>query len=199
LSIPNQRAIRVSNDYYPTPYQLTDGLLRVLSPILLPTDILFDCAAGHGAIIKQCQIDYLTTSNEPYPALDYQPDYRLDATKSINWTKFGKIDYTITNTPFDMALMMPMLINAMRHSNKGVAALVRVTWIEPCKDREDFLVSNADQMRYWIPVNPRPKFRTDLESTDSTTVAWAFWDKSWSWKKLGIECPFQFLTGWKNG
>lgn len=192
-----QKAPRVANDYYPTPVPLIDGLLKVLAPTLLPTDIVFDCAAGHGAIVKRCRLDYVSFGNDPYPSLDYRPKFQLDATKADNWDKFYKIDWTITNTPYDTELMLPMLTNAMKYSAKGVAALVRVTWIEPCADRTNFLVSNADSMRYWVPVNPRPKFRTDINGTDSTTVAWAVWDKSWSWHRLGVDPPFQFITGWK--
>lgn len=191
--------IRVANDYYPTPAPLVDGILDILGSRIKHQDILFDCAAGHGAIVDRCKLRYPNSfGNEPYPSLDYQPAFTLDATQSKSWDEFGSIDLTITNTPFDIEIMMPMLTHAIERSRRGVVALVRVTWIEPCENRVQFLAEYADRLRYFVPVNPRPKFRTDTKGSDNATVAWMVWDRCWSWRSMGLESPFKFITDWKN-
>ncbi|MBL1176930.1 MAG: hypothetical protein FWK01_17885 [Pantanalinema sp. GBBB05] len=76
--------------------------------------------------------------------------------------------------------------------------LLRISFLEPCRDRAEWMAKNADQLRYVIPVNPRPQFRADIKGGDSFTVAWFVWVKDWSWETQGIDCPFKFITDWKG-
>ena len=76
--------------------------------------------------------------------------------------------------------------------------LLRLTFLEPCKNRAELLKTYADNLVAVIPVNPRPKFRKDTRSTDSTTVAWFVWRHFHSWKALHINCPFIFEDSWNK-
>lgn len=87
---------------------------------------------------------------------------------------------------------------ALEFSHSGVAMLLRLTFLEPCKNRADLLKYYADNLVAIIPVNPRPKFRKDTSGSDSSTVAWFEERKDWSWSKQNINCPFIFENQWNS-
>ena len=192
---------RVANDYYPTPHEITMILLDKIGNLIETGAVVFDPCAGHDAILRVLDetITPYTISNEPYPSSN-EPQYCLDATKEESWDEFDDhcIDWVITNPPYDKDLMLPIMQHSLRYARKGFAALVRLSWLEPCNGRAEFLQANADQLRYVIPVSPRPKFRTDTKGSDNVTSCWMVWDKSWSWFKVGVDCPFVFASGWKK-
>ena len=103
-------------------------------------------------------------------------------------------EWTITNPPFNKAL--PILKNAWRCS-ANVAMLLRITYLEPTKQRAPLLSELADHQVALIPFgSPRPSFTEDGR-TDAATVAWFVWQKDWSWKARDIPPPFRYLTNWK--
>ena len=186
---------RVANDYYPTPSQLVTELLEAAPDLKVHLPCrLFEPCAGHGAIAGEFS---RCITNDFYPDGEYTPDYALDATKGTVW-ELVKPELTITNPPYEPEAMLKILQNAWNHSTKGMVFLIRLGYLEPCANRAEWLEETSDHLRYWIPINPRPKFRKDVKCTDNITVAWAVWLKSFSWKELGLDCPFKFVTGWKN-
>ncbi|MGL5064246.1 MAG: hypothetical protein ACRC62_30030, partial [Microcoleus sp.] len=179
---------RVGNDFYPTPAPLTKILLAKAPNI---PSLCFEPCAGHGAIS-----DVLRASDRMVQASDIQWgfDYPQDATTREFWEYWANslrnaqsIDCrnwaTVTNPPFNVASSIIPL--AYEYSPWGIAFLLRLSYLEPTGDRAEWLQLHADSLRYLIPVNPRPKFRK-ASGTDSCTVAWFVWDKSWSWKAHGI-------------
>lgn len=95
---------------------------------------------------------------------------------------------------------------AFEHARLGVAFLLRLSFLEPTKDRHEWLIQHADHLRFVIPVNPRANFRKGernprtgkIYGTDNVTVAWFVWDKMFSWAEYGIQPPpFIFVHGWK--
>jgi hypothetical protein len=198
---------RVAADYYPTPAGVTDGLVTILKQnnSLTSDHTILDPCAGHGAILSRFPSNR-TIGNDPYPSLDFKPDYQMDATSSAFWETIsdkGGYDWGITNTPYDNELMIPILERSISAARVGVAALVRLSFMEPTVkisngfSREAYLRRHSDSLRFFIPVNPRPQFRKDTKGTDSSTVAWLVWLKAYSWQRsAGIENPFQFLNRW---
>ncbi len=180
---------RHKNDFYETPRKLTK--------------ILFDnCPFIEGRIIEPCAgnyaiSNYLKEKGYEVHATDIvQGDFK-DATQTDYWKNEAKnFDWTITNPPFNQATTI--LEKALIFSRLGVAMLLRLTFLEPCKDRAILLQQYADNLITIIPVNPRPKFRKDICGSDSATVAWFVWQHSHSWKALHINCPFIFENSWNN-
>lgn len=120
---------RVANDYYPTPKNLVQALLNEVS---IEGTVLKPCA-GHGAIASHFP-DCIT--NEPYPTSDFAPTYQMDATNPKSWQQFDKerIDWVVTNPPYGK-LATPIVELALQYAHVGVAMLVRLNWLEPCRDR----------------------------------------------------------------
>ena len=162
-----------------------------------------ECCDGHGAIskvLKKRKPFLKVKTNEPFPPQACMPDYLLDATDPASWDRFCepyRPEWTITNPPFSLVdTIVPL---AFENSKRGAIVLLRMSWIEQCETRRDWLFENVDRLRFFIPVNPRIKFRTDVSGSDSVTCAWFVFDKGWSWRQHGVVCPFQFITDWKGG
>ena len=187
------RLKRHENDIYHTPKVLVDGLLTIVD---INGSVLEPCC-GEGHLVAPLE-DWLNIKQVTAIDIDRSKGENTilgvsrDATNSAFWDFFGGHDWVITNPPFNQAeKILPL---AFKHSNIGVAFLLRLSYLEPCKNRRQWLIDQADRMRYLIPVNPRPKFRTDTKNTDSVTCAWFVWLKHWSWEEQGIDCPFEFLA-----
>jgi hypothetical protein len=192
---------RVESDYYPTPAGLSRSLIQNVPQL---PDLCFEPCAGQGAItevlrdsdrmvsgtdiqwVLNCPTDAATREFWDYWADSMRRTLNIDCR---NWA-------TVTNPPFSLAAeILPL---AYEYSPWGVAFLLRLTYLEPTENRSAWLIEHADNLRYVIPVNPRPNFRRDKKGGDSCTVAWMVWQKSWSWKSLGIRCPFIFDSEWKS-
>lgn len=198
--------MRIKNDKYYTEKKLTDVLLDRFS---FAGNILEPCA-GDRAITKELLLHLRgagsvrasdLTDGGPGGEWRYlHEDKTVDATTEEFWSNYSgeddflSVDWTITNPPFNVA---PLIIpRAWTASKKGIAMLLRLTYLEPCANRAEWLSEAADHMTAIIPVNPRPKFDPSKKGTDSATVAWFVWEKEHSWEKLGIRCPFIFASGW---
>lgn len=189
---------RIENDFYPTPSAITEALLDSVKI----GGVIFEPCNGSAAIT---QVILSKTKSLIYTSdLTYDDSFERDATKRSFWTEWTDfieddgliLEWTVTNPPFSVAeKILPL---AWEHSSKGIAMLLRLSYLEPTKNRADWLKENADHLKMIIPVNPRVRFRSDVKGTDSVTCAWFIWEKSHSWKSLGIDCPFQFLAGWKK-
>lgn len=192
------RKERVANDFYPTMPALTQALLervpiegRVWSP-----------CAGEGGVSKVLQdkgldvecgdIDPRFEGCQFFDAADPQCwRDRDEAQEDHIWAQ----DWTVDNIPFSKA--HDILDLAHRHTRIGIAFLLRLSYLEPCKERCNWLQTWSDQLTHLITFSPRPPFR-DEPGADSVTVAWFVWQKAFSWKALGVDCPFQFVYGWRN-
>lgn len=182
---------RVLNDFYPTPEPVTE----LLTDNFYLSGIVFEPCAGHNAITRvlrrQPNIAEVITSDLLWPIpIGHTTN---DATHPLFWLEWlgnHKIDWVVTNPPFRVAeKILPLAYDA---SSKGIAFLLRLSYLEPCNGRFEWLNTHADRLRKVIPVNPRVPFRTDTKGTDSVTCAWFAWDKSFSWRGLGQECPISF-------
>lgn len=182
-------------DRYLTNDALTKGLLERVPVSGL---VVEPCAASGemAAVLRRhpTVLDVVTNDIDPtLPNLDFVSDARLPG--AAIWQENLRPHWVITNPPFSSA--MDILQHSFDQCRVGVAFLLRVTFFEPVAARAEWLKCHEDQMRYYLVLgSPRPSFTADGK-TDSATVAWVVWQKDFSWKRLGVEPPFRFLSGWK--
>ncbi|MEO1432815.1 MAG: DNA cytosine methyltransferase, partial [Cyanobacteria bacterium J06633_8] len=101
----------------------------------------------------------------------------LDATDPLNWVNMPVTDWVITNPPYSDSAA-PIIQNAFNHARIGVAVFVRLSFLEPCSDRADFLKKHPPTKILYLP---RFCFRKDKNrkwSTDSATIVCLIWDKT---------------------
>lgn len=189
-------------DHYPTETTVTHALLarfgnEINGRILEPT-------AGAGQIARA-----LAGNDRTIFTNDIDPDHKCDFTSDATdpfafcWGLYGGIDWVVTNPPFSLA--EDILANAMSNARVGVAFLLRLSYMEPVVSRAAWLCGYADKMVYQGALNPRPHFRKGeinpktgkKYGTDNVTVAWFVWRRDWSWARLGIRPPFDFIDDWK--
>lgn len=186
---------RIKNDFYPTNSKLTKLLLKHLQS---GTDVGFyrkhninsnslinilEPCAGQRHISKVLANNgYNITSTDITDVSDPEDeDDVLDCTKEKYW-EYRAIsisntcymyDWVITNPPYKEAEKIIPL--AYKYAKKGIAMLLRLSYLEPTKNRAEFLKNTP--LTKLIVVNPRPRFRSDTNSTDSVTSAWFIWEK----------------------
>lgn len=168
-----KRAVRQPNDYYPTPYSYVAALLshvsikgRVLDPCDGGGAISDSFIPAHNRGISQL------LRNELYPAAGRDYDYQRDAAKADLWLDLvhSGIDWIVMNPPFNSAL--DMLRFAIPMADVGVAALLRLSFLEPTKERGPFLKQYPPTK---LIVLPRISFVG--KGNDSVTCAWVIWER----------------------
>ncbi len=122
---------------------------------------------GDGAIVKAFpEVEWMTHDIDP----SCNPDNVDDMTDPKNWLRYdGRDNCVITNPPFSCAFQI--LTNALWTCSK-VAMLLRLSFLEPTKERGTFLGNNPPDL---VIVLPRISFTGDGK-TDSVTCAWMIWD-----------------------
>lgn len=165
-------SFRRKNDFYPTPGWATEVLMENL-PDEIRADkstVIYEPCSGKGDIsniLKQKYSIVLTNDIDP----DMPSDGHLDATQDKAWTL--RVDWTITNPPFNQAYQI--ITKAVRNSRCGVAALLRLSFLEPTLERGPWLAQNPPDK---LIVMPRISFTGDGK-TDSVTTAWMIWLKKY--------------------
>jgi hypothetical protein len=169
--------MRRPGDFYPTPQWATEELLRRES---IQGNVL-ECCSGLGHITHPLKcgplIEHVVTNdlNPSYPA-----DYHLDVRKRDSWKAFPTVRWVVTNPPFNAAEQIVPL--ALEHTITGLAVLLRLSFLEPTYDRQDFLSKNPPTK---LIVLPRISF-TGNGKTDSVTCGWMIWLKNRPWESGSI-------------
>jgi hypothetical protein len=179
---------RIKNDYYPTEEKITEILLKHCD--FKPFSKILEPCAGERYISKVLEDKgYSVTSTDISDTICFS---YYDCTKQNYWECYfeNDFDYVITNPPYNKANEIVPL--AYKYANYGIAMLLRLSWLEPTKDRAKFLQENPPDSV--IIINPRPRFRSDTKSTDSVTSAWFIWNKE---EPLVNIAPFIFETNWR--
>lgn len=154
------------NEFYETPSVFTKALL-LDTGILIRGRILECCSGGNAIADVLTQNGFHVTTNDIDPLRN--ADQQMDASKNPLWMGEAN-DWVISNPPFSEA---PSIVrHAFFHAKFGVAFLLRLTFLEPCKNRSEFLVDHPPS----ILVMPRYSFTGD-GATDSVTCAWFIWVK----------------------
>jgi hypothetical protein len=163
-----------SNPYqfFPTLGWATDILINEIKPY--NPRCCFEPCAGDGAIsnkLRDAGLRVLTNDIDTR----HETTFMLDAKLPDNWRWFPHFDWAITNPPFNCAAQI--IPNAVARASMvpsypwGVAMLLRITYLEPCKNRAQWLIENPIKR---LIVLPRMSFTGDRK-TDSVTCAWFIW------------------------
>lgn len=159
-------------------YETGELQVRALMRHVPLSGTIFEPCHGKGAITRvlgDAGLDVITSDIDS----QHQCDYYGDATQPSVWLKVAgwdegarlnsRIDWTVTNPSWSGAL--PIALNAISSSNKGVAMLLRLSWLEPTLDREELLTDHSPDT---VIVLPRYSYTGDGK-TDSVTSAWIVW------------------------
>lgn len=180
--------MRQDNDFYRTHELLTIGMLqhpvfraalgdgrKANRPLDKGGETWFEPCAGDLAIARTVQQQtgvYMTTND-----IDASRDvaYCMDAADRHIWGMVQP-DWTITNPPYVLA--PDILHHAVKHSKKGVIALLRLSFAEPCQNRQ--WLQHYPPTFLLVAGDPRPAFRLSdngKHQTDNVTTAWFLWQK----------------------
>lgn len=162
-----RRATRRKNDAYYTPVSATEELLR---HVHIYGSVLEPCA-GEGAIASVLRAAHdVVVVHETDLKCDAGFTPR-DATTDLFWDWWGDWDFVVTNPPYTVAAaIVPRAYEAARY---GIAFLLRLSYLEPCQNRAQWL---AEHPPNHLIVLPRISFTGDGR-TDSVCTAWMVWDK----------------------
>lgn len=160
-------------DAYFTPRSAVESLLRHVDV----DGRVLECCSGEGAIARTmveygCEV-ITNDLNPEMPALMHGD--------AADWRWWQSIPWVVSNPPFKVASQIVKL--AHQHATEGVAMLLRLSFLEPCEDRAEFLSQHPPTQ---LIVLPRISFTGDGK-TDSVTCAWMVWEKHKRGQRIVIE------------
>lgn len=156
---------RRANDWYPTETWATQELLQRV-PL---RGLILEPCVGDGAISKELVARGHTVLTNDLDS-QWPADTHCDARELRFWNEIH-VDWVVTNPPFSVA--HEILPGAQRCVKKGVAMLLRITYLEPCEGRAGWLARYPPDK---LIVLPRMSFTGDGQ-TDSATCAWMIWTR----------------------
>lgn len=171
--------MRRALDFYPTPAWATRVLLDRLPNLC---GRVLECCSGKGdishALAERPTIRVVENDIDPRCA----SDFHLDATDPLAWQQMnrqaGPFDWVVSNPPFSLATKI--VPRAHAYAVRGSAMLLRLSYLEPCADRVDWLQEHDGNGR--VIVLPRISFTGDGK-TDNVTAAWlVFGDVAHGWE-----------------
>ena len=161
-------SMRRSLDWYPTPAWATRVLLHRLPQL---RGRVLECCSGKGDISNALAERDAVSVIENDMDRQCASDFHLDATDPRAWQRMnehaGPFDWIVSNPPFSLAPKIVPL--AQRYAVHGMAMLLRLSYLEPCLDRVDWLTDHDANGR--VLVLPRISF-TGNGKTDNVTAAW---------------------------
>ncbi|KYC42053.1 hypothetical protein WA1_18805 [Scytonema hofmannii PCC 7110] len=165
------------NDFYPTPAWATQELIKRV-PII---GVILEPCAGQMDISKRLDssVDRLVFSSD----LTWDNEAPRDATKDAFWDYWSKetpLDWVVTNPPFTHAA--EILIKAYDRAQIGCTFLLRLSFLEPCNGRANFLAKRPPN---YLIVLPRISFTGDGR-VDNCTCAWFVWIKGCQEQTIAI-------------
>lgn len=160
----SRKSTRRKYDQYYTPESATKTLLEHLNI----SGIVLEPCAGNKAITSM-----LHAYGKKTISTDIRENPEHDATRFSYWdeAKQHNISWVVTNPPYNAAT--PILQYAFETASTGICFLLRLSYLEPCRDRGEWLSYHPPTK---LIVLPRISFTNDGK-TDSTTTAWFCWIK----------------------
>lgn len=172
-------------DFYETPPALVKALLDHVQI----EGTVFEPCAGDLAIARffpGCMTNDIDH--------DKATHYHMDMAQGESWYYHESRDWVVTNPPFSQA--PAILPAAFAWATKGVAFLLRLSYLEPTIDRGLWLHQHRHFLSHIIVFNPRPRFKRNKKgqlATDSVTVAWFVWEKP---HNIYIGTQIHYVRGW---
>lgn len=174
--------MRRVRDFYPTPEYATRELLRRVPQI---RGYILEPCVGDGAIARVVDGgDRVVYGSDVDPQMNCS--FCGDATREDFWASVkdvmfeDRIDWVVTNPPFNVAAQIIPL--AYKHADKGIAMLLRLSYLEPTEDRGRWLNEHPPSA---LIILPRISFTGDGK-TDSVTCAWVVWEKGRRGQEIAI-------------
>lgn len=174
-------------------------MINCLLDFGIVSGIVLEPCAGAGQLadpLKTAGLSVITNDIDT----EFLCDYHYDATVPNLWYK-ERFDWVVTNPPYEAEALYEILRNSLESADRGVAMLLRLTANEPVirRGKRGLLLKwYADNLRYLMTFSaPRPSF-TGNSKTDNVTTAWFVWDKHFSWDRLGMRSPFQYIVNWRQ-
>lgn len=152
-------------DQYFTPKFATHVLLQHQK---IAGNIIEPCS-GRGDIADPLRAVGNVSTNDIDEALT--ADRHWDAADALFWRSIPTPDWVVSNPPFSCC--HPIIVGAFSRATQGVAMLLRLSYLEPCNNRAEFLSAFPPS----LIVLPRISFTGDGK-TDNVTCAWFIWDFS---------------------
>lgn len=121
--------------------------------------------------------------------------YHSDATDPLAMVWTLNFDWAVSNLPFGRAPeILPL---AFPRARVGVAFILRLSFLEPCPNRAEWLSEHVSYFHGLFTFGqPRPSYTEDGR-TDSVTTAWMIWTKlppqQRTWR------PFDVIYRWNDG
>lgn len=183
LGAPDVGGTRDKRDRYFTPRWATLALLDYLGDRL--AGLVWEPCAGQCHIVdvlRERDHHVLATDITPYPSLDGVHDFlhlergyappavSMDGTVTVNAPH-----WIVTNPPYttDQCTATDIVRHALELATVGVAMLLRLSWLEPCDDRVDLLMT--DPPTDYI-ILPRVNY-IGAPSGNNQTSVWCVWDR----------------------
>lgn len=168
--------MRRANDYYPTPRWATAYLLNNL-PFRIAEPWVEPCV-GTGDIADVVRQRCAAAGVTGDLFKDRPADVHGDAGTPKTWDVYKQIlgtppAWCVTNPSFNQASRILPL--ALERCTMGVIALLRLSYLEPCRDRGHWLEQHQDRMS--ILLLPRGLSFTGDGQTDNVATAWFIWGK----------------------
>lgn len=172
------KATRRENDFYPTPGWATAELLNHCPQI---SGWILEPCSGDGAISNElCKALPASEIRKNDIDISRPADTHQDAASVDFWGDKTGYDWVVTNPPFNRATQIVSL--AYGSVKKGMAMLLRLSFLEPCADRIDFLEEFPPTE---LIILPRISFTGDGK-TDSVTCAWMVWDNEQTRQRITV-------------
>ena len=165
-----------SLDDFPTPPWATRALLEHVIPVehIESSSTVLEPACGRGHMVRPLE-EYFTNvycndiHNYGFEDLIVCRDF-LDS----DFLSFGKFDWVITNPPFKKA--EAFINRAFKMANKGVAVLLRTTFIESVGRYERlFSTRPPTWVAQFVERVPMVRGRVDPKASSATSYAWFVW------------------------
>jgi hypothetical protein len=160
---------RVEHDLYETPAWCTDVLLRHV----VFKKVIFEPAAGRGAIARVLNKSGYTTVCQDLVLRDYQPCAQADFfnTKFVN----PSMDI-ITNPPYEIAEQFVRHALSITGPFQKVAMLLRNEW-DCAHTRTDLFKDSNFKLK--IVLTRRPRWVKESTGAPRHNYAWYVWDHNW--------------------
>ena len=158
-------------DAYYTQQKAVYALLPYLE--CLPEDTIYEPCCGELAIAKILYRSGLKNiyTNDINKKLRAHKHLDCISFIELGGTELPTPDWVITNPPFNRAF--DVVTSSYRKVQRGMALLLRRSFLEPTYERQDFLVKYPPTKQITLP---RISF-TDDGKMDSVTCDWYIWQK----------------------
>ena len=163
-----------SLDFFPTPPWATRALVKCVFEWDVSNDIAWEPAAGEGHMAEVLRESFRRVIGSDVH--DYGKGYTVGSFVGEGLDVIGDqcADWIITNPPFNLAGQF--LQRALRDARKGVAMLLRTSWLEGGERyREIFHGMSPSIVAVFSERVPMVAKRWDPDASSATSYAWFVW------------------------